>query len=313
MPPRRPSGRCRRCKEGDVTESLDVTPTQHFTEPPPRYTEASLVKALEEHGIGRPSTYAATISTIVDRGYVVVKERRLHPEPVADIVTDLLVDHFGEYVDLAFTARMEEELDEIARGERAWVPLLRDVLRPVARPASTRSARSSSAATSPPRRPTRSAPRATRWSSGSAATAGSSPARSIRSTRSRARCPVRRRPKLAGEGETCPKCGEGHAGHEARPVRGVPGLLALPRLRLHPARGPAAARPAAVRGHLPQERRRPPRGASRAAHRERLLGVLELPEVRLHDQPPADGRDPRRDEARRQGRGGAAWRGRACA
>jgi DNA topoisomerase-1 len=111
--------------EGDRTTVRDVTPTQHFTEPPPRYTEATLIKALEENGIGRPSTYAATISTIVDRGYVVVKERRLHPEPVAEVVTDLLVDHFGEYVDLRFTARMEDELDEIARGERDWVPLLR--------------------------------------------------------------------------------------------------------------------------------------------------------------------------------------------
>ena len=74
----------------------DVTPTQHFTEPPPRFTEATLIKALEEHGIGRPSTYAATISTITDRGYVRVEERRLHPEPVAEIVTDFLVQHFGD-------------------------------------------------------------------------------------------------------------------------------------------------------------------------------------------------------------------------
>jgi DNA topoisomerase-1 len=110
----------------DPTDVTAVTPTQHFTEPPPRYTEASLVKALEENGIGRPSTYAATISTIVDRGYVVVRERRLHPEAVAEVVTDLLVDNVGEYVDLAFTARMEEGLDEVARGERPWVPLLRD-------------------------------------------------------------------------------------------------------------------------------------------------------------------------------------------
>ena len=103
----------------------EVTPTQHFTEPPPRFTEATLIKALEEHGIGRPSTYAATISTITDRGYVRVEDRRLHPELVAEIVTDLLVEHFGDYVDVEFTARMEEELDEIARGEREWVPLLR--------------------------------------------------------------------------------------------------------------------------------------------------------------------------------------------
>jgi DNA topoisomerase-1 len=111
--------------EGDTTSVDEVTPTQHFTEPPPRFTEASLIKALEEHGIGRPSTYAATISTITDRGYVRVEERRLHPELVAGIVTDLLVEHFGDYVDVEFTARMEEELDEIARGEREWVPLLR--------------------------------------------------------------------------------------------------------------------------------------------------------------------------------------------
>ena len=117
--------------EGDRTTVESVTPTQHFTEPPPRYTEAMLIKALEEHGIGRPSTYAATISTIVDRGYVKVEDRRLRPEEIGEIVTDLLVDHFGEYVDLEFTARMEEELDEVARGERAWVPLLRDFFGPL--------------------------------------------------------------------------------------------------------------------------------------------------------------------------------------
>ena len=117
-------GRLPNVAEADETRVLDVEPTQHFTEPPPRYTEASLIKALEEHGIGRPSTYAATISTIVDRGYVRVEERRLHPEPVARIVTDLLVEHFGDYVDVEFTARMEEDLDEVAAGRRAWVPLL---------------------------------------------------------------------------------------------------------------------------------------------------------------------------------------------
>jgi DNA topoisomerase-1 len=119
------TGQLPRLAVGDRTTVDEVSPTQHFTEPPPRYTEATLIKALEEHGIGRPSTYAATISTITDRGYVRVEERRLRPEPVADIVTDLLVEHFGDYVDVAFTARMEEELDEVARGERAWVPLLR--------------------------------------------------------------------------------------------------------------------------------------------------------------------------------------------
>ncbi len=111
-------------KEGDRAAVADVEGAQHFTEPPPRYTEASLVKALEEHGIGRPSTYAATLSTIVDRGYVRIEERRLRPEEIGEIVTDYLVEHFGDYVDLSFTAKMEADLDEVARGDRAWVPLL---------------------------------------------------------------------------------------------------------------------------------------------------------------------------------------------
>ncbi len=117
-------GRLPALAEGDETAVTDVETTQHFTEPPPQFTEASLIKALEEHGIGRPSTYAATISTIVDRGYVRIEERRLFPEPVAGIVTDLLVEHFGDYVDVEFTAKMEEDLDEVASGKRAWVPLL---------------------------------------------------------------------------------------------------------------------------------------------------------------------------------------------
>ena len=117
-------GRLPPLREGDETDVRDVTTTQHFTEPPPRFTEASLIKALEDNGIGRPSTYAATISTIVDRGYVRIEERRLHPEPVAGIVVDLLVEHFGDYVDLAFTAKMEEDLDDVASGKRPWVPLL---------------------------------------------------------------------------------------------------------------------------------------------------------------------------------------------
>jgi DNA topoisomerase-1 len=109
-------------------EELDlvgIAPEQHFTEPPPRYTEASLIKALEEHGIGRPSTYAPTVETIRQRGYVELRERRLHPEETAYRVTDLLVEHFPEVVDVSFTARMEERLDGVARGDEAWVPVVR--------------------------------------------------------------------------------------------------------------------------------------------------------------------------------------------
>jgi len=124
-------GRLPALAEDDRTTVSEVIPTQHFTEPPPRFTEASLVKALEEHGIGRPSTYAATLSTIVDRGYVRIEDRRLRPELIGDIVTDYLVEHFGDYVDVSFTAKMEADLDEIARGERAWVPLLQDFFTPL--------------------------------------------------------------------------------------------------------------------------------------------------------------------------------------
>ncbi len=118
-------------KAGDITSIVDVTPNQHFTEPPPRFTEASLIKALEEHGIGRPSTYAATISTIVERGYVRVEQRRLHPELAAYFVTDYLVRSFSDYVDVGFTAGMEEDLDKVASGEREWVPLLREFYPPL--------------------------------------------------------------------------------------------------------------------------------------------------------------------------------------
>jgi DNA topoisomerase-1 len=116
---------------------LEVLPEQHFTQPPPRYTEASLVKTLEELGIGRPSTYASIISTIQDRGYVRLEDRRFFPEDVAEVVTDKLVEHFADVVDVGFTARMEEELDEIAEGDthRAavlrefWVPFSEDLER----------------------------------------------------------------------------------------------------------------------------------------------------------------------------------------
>ncbi len=105
---------------------LEVLPEQHFTAPPPRFTEASLVKTLEELGIGRPSTYASIISTIQDRGYVRLEDKRFFPEDVAEVVTDKLVEHFAEIVDVNFTARMEEELDEIAEGDAQRVLVLRD-------------------------------------------------------------------------------------------------------------------------------------------------------------------------------------------
>jgi len=112
---------------------LAVDPAQHFTQPPPRYTEASLVRALEELGIGRPSTYAPTLETIKTRGYVHVQERRLAPTDLGMLVTDLLVEHFPDIVDLGFTAQMEEELDEIEEGRRDWVKVVREFYAPFAR------------------------------------------------------------------------------------------------------------------------------------------------------------------------------------
>lgn len=109
---------------------LELLPEQHFTQPPPRYSEASLVKALEEYGIGRPSTYAPTISTLLDRGYVRLEDRRFYPEEIGEVVTDLLVDYFPEIVDLSFTARIEEELDDIAEAKANWVDVLREFYEP---------------------------------------------------------------------------------------------------------------------------------------------------------------------------------------
>ena len=105
-------------KSGDQLHCEALLPEQHFTKPPPRYTEASLVKKLEEEGIGRPSTYAPTISTIQQRGYIRKEEKKLVPEDVAMTVTDLLTEHFTDIVSLTFTAQMEEKLDEIAEGSQ---------------------------------------------------------------------------------------------------------------------------------------------------------------------------------------------------
>jgi DNA topoisomerase-1 len=116
-----------------VLRLLEVLPEQHFTQPPPRFTEASLVKALEELGIGRPSTYASIISTLQDRGYVRLEERRFFPEDVGEVVTDLLKEFFPDVVDVNFTAKMEEDLDEIAEGRLRWVQVLDEFYGPFER------------------------------------------------------------------------------------------------------------------------------------------------------------------------------------
>jgi DNA topoisomerase-1 len=110
--------------EGQKQELIRLIPEQHFTQPPPRYSEASLVQALEENGIGRPSTYAPTLSTIQARGYVVRVDRRLQPTETGILVNDLMVKYFPEIVDYNFTAHMEEDLDKISTGEAEWVKIM---------------------------------------------------------------------------------------------------------------------------------------------------------------------------------------------
>jgi DNA topoisomerase-1 len=116
--------------KGDTCLLNDVRADQHFTEPPPRFSEASLVKALEEYGIGRPSTYATIISTLQARDYVTLEKKRFYPTDVGRVVVEFLTDNFNSYVDYDFTASLEDELDAVARGEKDWVPVMNEFWKP---------------------------------------------------------------------------------------------------------------------------------------------------------------------------------------
>ncbi|HUL11965.1 MAG TPA: type I DNA topoisomerase [Methylococcaceae bacterium] len=113
-------------EEGQEVDLEELIAGQHFTEPPPRYTEASLVKTLEEYGIGRPSTYASIISTLQQRHYAVLENKRFFPTDVGRIVNKFLTEHFTQYVDYNFTANLEDDLDAVSRGEKTWIPLMRE-------------------------------------------------------------------------------------------------------------------------------------------------------------------------------------------
>jgi DNA topoisomerase-1 len=111
-------------KEGETLPIDAVYGEQHFTQPPARFDEATLVKALEEYGIGRPSTYASIIKTLKDREYVVVDQRRFLPTDTGEVVNKFLTEHFHDYVDYTFTAKLEDDLDRIANGEKTWIPVM---------------------------------------------------------------------------------------------------------------------------------------------------------------------------------------------
>ncbi|OGS02755.1 MAG: DNA topoisomerase I [Elusimicrobia bacterium RIFOXYB12_FULL_50_12] len=117
-------GRLPKMSVGDILDFIKLHSEQHFTEPPPRFNEASLIKALEEHGIGRPSTYAPTIHTIIDRGYVRLETRKFFPTDMGKLVNDVLQKNFSQIVDVEFTARVEGELDKVAEGESVWTDVV---------------------------------------------------------------------------------------------------------------------------------------------------------------------------------------------
>jgi DNA topoisomerase-1 len=125
-----PEGALPPLAKSDKISAKEINPFQHFTEPPARYTDATLVKILESYGVGRPSTYAPTLSTIQERGYVEKIEKKYHPTEIGFLVSDMLVEHFPEIIDVNFTAHIEEELDEIAQGQIPWVNVCREFYEP---------------------------------------------------------------------------------------------------------------------------------------------------------------------------------------
>ncbi|MFZ0214732.1 MAG: type I DNA topoisomerase [Candidatus Dormiibacterota bacterium] len=126
-----PESRLPELREGERLRFHELLPEQHFTQPPPRYSEASLIQELERRGIGRPSTYASIVGTIQDHGYVEQRERRLHPTPIGEAVNTIMVGHFHEIVDDAYTAAMERRLDEVQSGQVKWVPVVGDFYGPL--------------------------------------------------------------------------------------------------------------------------------------------------------------------------------------
>ena len=280
--------------EGETLELKELTKEQKFTQPPPRYSEASLVKELEEKGIGRPSTYAAIIATLLDREYCRMEDKRFAPTDLGVTVSDLLSEHFVNLMDVHFTARMEDSLDAVAEGKQDWVALLKDftgdfyttldkarTVWPTSSGAWTR--------TSPAR------PAASPWSSSSARPAPSWPARAIPAAPTprtsgagtRARSSSRRRspPRRSSWGATA-GMQDRRPGAQARPHGlAVHRLQQLPGLHLHRALLHGRALP-------PGRLRRDPGGEELAAGQDILL-LQQLPRLQVrHVEPPVKSRAP---------------------
>ena len=266
-----------------------------------------MIKALEERGIGRPSTYAATISTIIDRGYVTVVERRLQPEYVGEVVTDLLVEHFGSFVDYDFTARMEEDLDEIASGKREWVPLLREFYDPFVELVSLKSEelkRSDFTTEETDEVCSEGHPMVIRLGRNGRFLACSKYPEH-KETRP---LPGEEAEQAAveGVGETCPQCNEGTLVARRGRFGAFAGCSRYPDCNYIRKTGPPPPEPLGIRGCLPQVRRGPPDRAPSATDRVGVLRLLALSQVRLHVVARAGRRAARRrrrpGRARRRGR-----------
>ena len=259
---------------------VDFRREQHFTQPPPRYTEASLIKELEERGIGRPSTYAPTIEVIQERNYVRQEERRLHPTELGKTVDGVLREHFPAIVDVAFTAEMEKRLDGIEEGTRQYEPTIREWYDPFAETLSKAEATWSGSRFRhvTPARCARSAARA-RWSSARASSASSPAARGY------PECDYIKDRKAAAEptGEMCPRCGKPLVLRQGRrgPFVGCSGYPTCRYIK-GDARRPAADGAAARRRRswaVPAMRQ-----AAGTAHRAArdLRGLHRLPVVQVH-------------------------------
>ncbi len=268
-------------EEGEALERREILPEQHFTQPPPRYTEASLVKTLEENGIGRPSTYASIMNTLVVRKYVRLEKRTFYPEDVGMVVNDLLVNHFSRYVDYEFTAKMEEDLDAVSRGEEKWRPVLHEFWDPFISLLKQKEKEITKADVTT-EKTDRDCP-----DCGKPMVVKLGRIRQVSGLLRFSRMPPYRAPLRRGARRAGPLRGEVRQvrradAHQAGALRQVSGLLGLPGLQKHPAPGQAEV----PRHHLPGV----PRGRTAGEKeplRQDLLFLQPVPQMQVRPLGPA--------------------------